>query len=112
MVPFDSRSSEIQMAFGKARLLNGGHIERPHIDKVACDGCRCGHYGAYQVRPAVLALAALEIAVGRAGAALVRREDVGIHTDAHAAARVAPLEAGIEEDFVETFLFGLRFDTA
>jgi len=69
-------------------------------------GCG-GHYGAYQVGAAVFALAALEIAIGGAGTALVRRQDIGIHADAHAAARVAPLETGGGENFVEAFFFRL-----
>src|SRR5882757_9604290 len=74
-------------------------------------GCG-GHYGAYQVGAAVFALAALEIAIGGAGAALVGRQHVCIHADAHAAAGVAPLEAGCGENFVEAFFFGLGLDAA
>jgi len=62
------------------------------------------------VRAAVLALAALEIAIAGAGTALVRRKDVGVHADAHAAAGVAPLETGVAENFIEAFFFGLRFN--
>src|SRR5580700_12229386 len=64
------------------------------------------------MRAAVFALAAFEIAVGGAGAALVRRQDVGVHADAHAAARVAPFEACVGENFVEAFFFGLGLDAA
>src|SRR4029077_4420903 len=71
-----------------------------------------GHYRADQVSAAVFALAALEIAVGRAGAALVRRQHVGIHADAHAAPCVAPFKTRVAENLVETFLFGLRFNSA
>src|SRR5258708_1562728 len=71
-----------------------------------------GHHRADEVRAAVLALAALEIAIAGAGAALVRRQDVGVHADAHAAAGVAPLETGGGENLVESFFFGLRFDAA
>src|SRR6266481_1271541 len=97
----------------KFPLLNGRDlVEFAHVHKVAGDGCCCGHNRAYQVRAAVFALATLEIAIAGAGAALVRRQDVGVHADAHAAAGVAPLESGGAENFVEAFLFGLRFDTA
>src|SRR5438270_9832156 len=61
---------------------------------------------------AVFALATLEIAIGGAGAALVRWQHVGIHADAHAAPGIAPLEASGGENFVETFLFGLGLDAA
>ena len=64
------------------------------------------------MRAAVFALAALKIAVGGAGAAFVRRQDVGVHADAHAAARVAPLETGGGENFIEAFFFGFGFDAA
>src|SRR6266404_327006 len=79
---------------------------------MACYGGCGGHYGAYQVRAAVFALAALEIAIGGAGAALVRRQDVRVHSDAHAATGIAPLETGGRENFIEAFFFGLRFDAA
>src|SRR5438876_7762034 len=70
------------------------------------------HYRADEMGAAVFALAAFEIAVRCAGAALVRRQDVGIHADAHAAAGVAPLEARFAENLVEAFFFGLRVDAA
>ena len=60
---------------------------------MAGDGGGGGHDRADQVGAAVFALAAFEIAIAGAGAALVRREDVGVHADAHAAAGVAPLPA-------------------
>ena len=40
------------------------------------------------------------------------RENVGIHPQAHAAASLAPFEAGRFEDRVESFLFGLAFHLA
>src|SRR5438132_13494940 len=75
--------------------------------------CGCGgHNRADEMRAAVFALPALEITVRGAGAALVRRQNVGVPTDAHAAAGIAPLETGVAENFVEAFFFGLRLDTA
>jgi hypothetical protein len=62
------------------------------------------------VRPP--ALAALEIAVRGRGAALARLELVGIHRQAHRAARLAPLEAGLAEDLVQPLGLGLRLDQA
>src|SRR5216683_669619 len=79
---------------------------------MAGDGGGCGHDWADEVRAAVLALAAFEIAIAGAGAALVGRQDVSVHADAHAAAGVAPLEAGVAENFVEAFFFSLRLDAA
>src|SRR5438034_10510109 len=88
------------------------HVEFTHVDEMASDGGGCGHDRADQMRPAVLALAALEIAVAGAGAALVRRKNVRVHADAHAAARVAPLETCLGKDLVEALFFRLRFDAA
>ncbi len=36
--------------------------------------------------------------------------NVVVHADAHAAAGIAPLEAGVDENFVQAFFFGLHFD--
>src|SRR4028119_1140377 len=68
------------------------------------------HGGAYQVRPAALALAPLEVAVGSRGAALARLQDVGVHPEAHRAPRVAPVEAGLGKDLHEALLLGLLLD--
>src|SRR4051812_4446009 len=59
---------------------------------------------------ATAALSALEVAVGRGGAALAGREGVGVHPQAHRAAGVTPLEAGVAEDLVEALLLGLLLD--
>jgi homoaconitase/3-isopropylmalate dehydratase large subunit len=72
---------------------------------VQCGGSR--HLRAHEVRPAAATLAPLEVPVGRRGAALARREDVGVHPEAHRAAREPPLEAGVEEHPVEPFLLRL-----
>ena len=57
-----------------------------------------------------LALPALEVAVGRRGAALSGLEGVGVHAQAHRAAGTAPLGAGLLEDHVEPFVLGLQPD--
>src|SRR5690606_41020262 len=59
-----------------------------------------------QVRAAALALPALEVAVGGGGAALAGRELVGIHAEAHRAARLPPFGAGGGEDLTQTLRFG------
>src|SRR3954462_665609 len=51
-----------------------------------------------QVGAPALALPALEVAVGRRGAALPRRQLVGVHAQAHGTARLAPLGAEVNED--------------
>src|SRR5690606_7659499 len=85
-------------------------IPLPDIDEVA--GHRGGrrHGRADQVGAPTPALATLEIAVGRGGAALAGGEDVVVHPQAHAAARVAPLETGIPEDAIQAFGLGLGLD--
>src|SRR2546427_1686095 len=93
-------------------LYGGDAVEGTYIDEMAGDGGGGGHDRADEVRAAVFALAAFEVAITGAGAAFVRRQDVSVHADAHAAARVAPLEAGGGENFVEAFFFGLRLDPA
>ncbi len=77
---------------------------------MAGDGGGGGHLGADEVGAASAALAAFEVAVGGGGAALAGLEDVGVHGEAHAAAGLAPLEAGGLEDGVEAFVFGLALD--
>src|ERR1700746_2299339 len=90
----------------RPRLFHMRDVEFADIHEMASDGGGCGHDGADEVRAAVFALAAFEIAVGCAGAALVRRQNVGVHADAHAAARVAPFETGLGENLVEAFFLG------
>src|SRR5258708_1395891 len=94
------------------RLLDGCDVEFAHIDEMAGDGGGGSHDRADEVRAAVFALAAFEVAIAGAGAALVGRQDVSVHADAHAATGVAPLETGGGENFVEAFFFGLRLDAA
>jgi len=72
----------------------------PDIDEPASDGGGSGHGRADQMRPAARALSALEIAVGRGGAALARLKPIRIHRQAHTTARLSPLETRFEEDAV------------
>ena len=77
---------------------------------MAGDGGGGGHLGADEVGAAAAALAAFEVAVGGGGAAFAGLEDVGVHSEAHGAAGLAPVEAGVAEDFVEAFALGLCLD--
>ncbi len=79
------------------------------VDKMTGHGGGGGHGGRDQMRAAPLALPAFEIAVAGRGTALAGRKLVGIHGQAHAAARLAPFEAGFAEDAVEPFGLGLLF---
>ena len=83
-----------------------------NIDKVAGDGGGGGHGGRNQVGAAPLALPAFEVAIAGRGTALARRELVGIHGQAHAAAGLAPFEAGLAKDPVKPFALGLSFHLA
>src|SRR4051812_50167488 len=60
------------------------------------------------MRAPALALPALEVAVRRRGAALPRRELVGVHAQAHRAAGVAPLGPEVDEDLVQPLGLGLQ----
>src|SRR4051795_5485560 len=77
------------------------------VDEVAFDGGCGGHLRADEVGAPAAALAPLEVAVRGRGAALARLEDVGVHAQAHRAARAAPVEAGGGEDLVEALGLGL-----
>src|SRR4051812_28429430 len=83
-----------------------------NVDEVAGDRGGSGHRGADQVGAAAGTLPALEVAVRGAGTALTGQQEVGVHAQAHRAARVAPLEAGGGEHLVEAFGFGLSLDQA
>src|SRR2546422_8230340 len=64
------------------------------------------------MRAAVATLTAFEVTVRSAGAAFVRRQYVRVHADAHAAARIAPLEARFRENFVETLFLRSGLNSA
>src|SRR5215211_3162261 len=85
-------------------------VPGPDVDEVPLDRRGGGHLGGDEVRAAAAALAALEVAVRRRGAALARREDVGVHPEAHRAAGAAPVEAGGAEDLVQALPLGLDGD--
>src|SRR6202034_3093252 len=53
------------------------------------------------------ALTALEVTVGRRGAALLGLELVRVHRKAHRATRLAPIEASLGENLVQAFGFRL-----
>src|SRR5258706_1117783 len=74
------------------------------------NGCRGGHFRADEVGAATFALAALEVAVTGAGAALAGLEDVRVHSEAHRAAGLTPFETGVLENAVEPLLLRLGFD--
>src|SRR6185312_9724117 len=91
--------------------VNGSHSLAPisDVDEVALDRGGSRHLRADQVGAPALALATLEIAVRGRGAALPFAQGVGVHAQAHRAARLAPFEAGAAEDVVEPLGFGGLF---
>src|SRR3954470_18889720 len=96
-------SSSLGLGLGLAEHL-------ADVDEVARDGGGGGHGGADEVGPAAGPLTPLEVAVARAGRALAGGELVGVHRQAHAAARLTPLDAGRGEDLVEPLGLGLVAD--
>src|SRR3954452_14715777 len=104
-VSTSARSSTLTAPF--TCLTGSMSAPGPDVDEAALDGGGGGHLRGDQVGAAAAALAALEVAVRRRGAALAGREDVGVHPQAHRAARAAPVEAGGAEDLVEALGLGL-----
>src|SRR5215218_2427486 len=107
-VSTSARSSTLTAPF--TCLTGSTSAPAPDIDEVPLDRRRRGHLRRDQVGAPAAALAALEVAVGGRCAALAGREDVGVHAQAHRAARAAPVEAGGAEDLVEPLPLGLDRD--
>src|SRR5688500_15311774 len=76
------------------------------------DGGSGGHRRADEMSAPAGALPPFEVAVGSRGAALAGFQPVRVHSQAHRAAGLAPLEAGVAEHAVEAFLLRLRLDQA
>src|ERR1700721_4086241 len=86
---------------------SSGLLPLPDVDKMPGDRGGRGHGRRDQMGTALETLPSLEIAVRGRGAAFFRRQLVGVHREAHRAARFAPCEAGLDEDLVEAFGFRL-----
>src|SRR5262249_9387475 len=91
-----STSSRLRTGTGPVMvwIARMGSAPVADVDEVALDGGRGGHLRADEVGAPAAPLAALEVAVRGRGAALAGLEDVGVHAQAHRAARTAPVEAG------------------
>src|SRR5206468_220225 len=82
----------------------------PDIDQVTRDrGCR-RHRRTDEMRPPSTPLPAFEVAIAGRSTALSRPEDVGVHAEAHRAAGVTPLKAGVHEDGVQALGLRLALD--
>src|SRR3990172_3832221 len=75
--------------------------QRADVGEPARDGGSRRHRRRDEVGARALALAPLEVAVGGGGHALALARRLAVHPDAHRAARLAPLEPGLDEDAVE-----------
>jgi hypothetical protein len=84
--------------------------ERRWIDDAAGHGRRGGGERRREERSAPGALPPLEVAVARADGVLPGAELIAVHRDAHRAARLAPLGAGVAEHDVEPLGLGLLLD--
>src|SRR5438270_2023828 len=90
------------------RRRGSKELERSHVHEVSGKSCGRRHRRAEEMRAATGALTAFEVAVARRGAAFARRQDVGIHAQAHRAAGIAPLKTRRFEHFVEPLLLGCK----
>ena len=79
----------------------------PHVDQPSFHRGGHRHDRTHEVRASALALPPFEIPIRRRGAALARTEDVVVHAETHGAAGIAPLEARLREDPIETLELGL-----
>ena len=111
MVGVDVRAIDHRDPSGhRAKCLHAGtgsRSKRADVDEVPIQRGGRGHLRADEVGPTAPPLPALEVPVGRRSAALARREDVGVHAEAHRAAGEPPLEDRVEEDLVESLLLRL-----
>src|SRR4051812_2480112 len=89
---------------------SGDGVEVGRRGEGSADRGRGGDRHRDEVRPAALALASLEVAVGGGRAAFTRLEGVGVHAQAHGAPGPTPLGAGVLEDRVQPFLLRLQPD--
>ena len=72
------------------------------------DGGGGNHRGAHEERSSGrAALAAFEVSVRGGGTDFPAHEFVGVHRQTHRTARSPPIEAGFDEDFVQTLGLGL-----
>src|SRR6185369_4012456 len=82
-----------------------------YVDNLAAERRGCHHRRAHQECAAARAsLPADEVPVRRRRAHFASLEAVGIHREAHRAARRAPLEACGSENFIQAFFFRELFD--
>src|SRR5574337_1241450 len=74
----------VQKGFMRAPL---SEAPLPHVGEATRDRCGGRHHGTHQMRAPAPALSAFKVAVAGRGATLTRLKDIGIHSEAHRAAR-------------------------
>src|SRR6476646_4299979 len=82
-------TSPVCFVKGCIRLLK---LPLAHVSEMSLDRRRCRHHRTHEMRAAAASLAALEVAITRRSTTLARLEDVGVHSQAHRAARLAPFK--------------------
>src|SRR5205823_4026331 len=82
-------------------------VELSNVHEVAGDRGRGGHRRTNQVRSASTPLPSLEVPVAGRRAAFARSENVRIHAETHRTTGVAPLEACLAKEGVESLGLGL-----
>src|SRR5690349_13872902 len=88
-------------------MISPALSEAADVDEMPSDRRCRRHRGAHEVGPAAGALPPFEVTVRSRCAALARRQLIVVHSEAHRASGLTPLEASGSEDFVETFLLRL-----
>src|SRR5579884_2668298 len=73
---------------------------------MSINGGGSGHCRANEMGAPATSLTALKVAVAGRGAALALREAITVHSDTHAASRLAPLKACLAEDVGQSLLLG------
>src|SRR5262249_488179 len=82
----------------------------PDIDKVSFDGCGNRHGRRHKMRSASCSLSPFKITITGRCATFPSLEHISVHGQTHAAAWLAPFEAGCREHTIETLFFSLLFD--
>src|SRR5271167_3380861 len=78
----------------------------PNIGEVPRNRRRRRHHRTDKMRPPSAPLPSFKIAVAGRSAAFARLQNVWIHSQAHRASRLAPLESRVLKNPVQAFLFG------
>ena len=83
-----------------------------NVGELADNSGSGGHGRGHQMGTTLSTLATLEVTVRGTGTALLRRENVWVHTETHGATGLTPFKACIFEDLVEAFTLSLLLDQA